>query len=919
MHDDKLYLMHYGTKRHSGRYPWGSGEDPYQHESSFLSSVDNMRKEGMTSKEIWESLGMSSKEFRERIGIERAQKEDYDRRYILKLKEKGYSNTAIAERMGKNESYIRYQLGKSEAQKSLKLNAAVDLLKQNVDEKQFIDIGLGTNYSMNTSEQVLNNAVRKLKDEGYKVYYIKVEQLGTGKQTTMKILCPPGTEWKELNNNKDKIRTVTDYISDDGRTILNIKPPKNVSSDRIKVNYAEEGGAGMDGVIQLRRGVEDLSLGNSNYAQVRIAVDDTHYLKGMAVYADDSKFPEGVDIIFNTNKHVGTPKMKALKGMKVHVEPEDLAKQMGKSKEEIVQLIKDDKLKVETTSDMKSLGFSDKKIQECIDRDNPFGATINRQSGALNIVNEEGDWDKWTKSLASQMLSKQSDKLAKRQLDLAYSYRKDEFNTINSLTNPAIKEKLLLKFAESCDKGAETLKAASLPRQSSKVILPITSLKDNEIYAPGYRNGEEVVLIRYPHGGVFEIPRLKVNINNEEAKSVMFNAPDAVGINANVASKLSGADFDGDSVLVIPTATVKIKTSDSLEGLKNFDPKEAYPGYPGMKVISEANKQKQMGIVSNLITDMTLKGAPDDEIARAVRHSMVIIDSKKHELNWKASFEDNNIAELHEKWQGKKKGGAATLISKAKSPYMVPQRKETVKIDPETGKKIYTPTGELNLKGKPKIQESTKMREAEDARELSSGTRMEEVYAQYANDMKALGNLARKTSLGVEHYKASPSAKETYKEEVASLDAKLKRAKLNAPRERQAQIYANEVVKMKKSQDDELEYDKDKLKRVKNQALAAARARFGANKKDVQIEITDKEWEAIQNRAISYSKLQDIIDNTDLDAFKERAMPREQKAKVSETKANLIRSMHNAGYSLNDIAERIGVSSTTVSKVLKEG
>ena len=33
----------------------------------------------------------------------------------------------------------------------------------------------------------------------------------------------------------------------------------------------------------------------------------------------------------------------------------------------------------------------------------------------------------------------------------------------------------------------------------------------NEIYAPNYRDGENVVLIRYPHGGIFEIPELIVN------------------------------------------------------------------------------------------------------------------------------------------------------------------------------------------------------------------------------------------------------------------------------------------------------------------------------------------------------------------------------------------------------------------------
>lgn len=873
MHEyhDELYLAHYGTKRHSGRYPWGSGEDPYQHESSFLSSVKNMRDNGMTEKDICKNLGMSTTEFRQRIAIEKAEKEDYDRRYILKLKDKGYSQTAIAQRMGINESNVRYILSKSEAYKSEKLDTAADLLKQNVDKKGYIDIGKGVNYSINTNETNFNNAVRKLQDEGYKVYYLNVEQLGTGKNTTLKVLCPPDTTWQELNNNRDKITTITDYISDDGRTILNIKPPVSVSSDRVQVRYAEEGGADMDGVIQLRRGVEDLSLGKSNYAQVRIAVDDSHYLKGMAMYSDD--MPDGVDIIFNTNKHKGTP-------------------MLGDKSNSVLKPLKNDP-------------------------DNPFGATINRQDGAINIVNEEGDWDKWSKNLASQMLSKQQPELAKKQLDLAYSYKKDEYDTIMSLTNPAIKEKLLMKFSDSCDKGAETLKAASLPRQASKVILPITSLKDNEIYAPGYHNGEEVVLIRYPHGGVFEIPRLRVNNNNADAKKVMFNATDAVGINSNVAARLSGADFDGDTVLVIPTSTAKIKTKDPLKGLEGFDPKEAYPKYDGMKVISEANKQKQMGIISNLITDMTLKGAPDDELARAVKHSMVVIDSKKHELNWKGSYEDNGIAELHKRWQGKESGGAATLISRSKNEQRVPQRKTTVKIDPQTGEKIYSYTGELNKKGQLKTDKSTKMKEAKDARELSSGTRMENVYAKYANDMKALANQARKNAVNLKHEKPSPSAKEVYKSEIESLDAKLKLAKQNSPRERQAQLYANEVVKMKKAQDDTLEFDKDKLKKIKNQALAAARARFGANKKDVEIQITDKEWEAIQNGAISHSKLKEIIDNTDLDKFKERAMPKESKIRLTDSKKSLALSMHNAGYSLDEIAERLGVSSSTIGSVIR--
>ena len=32
-------LMHYGMPRRSGRYPWGSGDNPYQRSGDFLSRV----------------------------------------------------------------------------------------------------------------------------------------------------------------------------------------------------------------------------------------------------------------------------------------------------------------------------------------------------------------------------------------------------------------------------------------------------------------------------------------------------------------------------------------------------------------------------------------------------------------------------------------------------------------------------------------------------------------------------------------------------------------------------------------------------------------------------------------------------------------------------------------------------------------
>ena len=202
------------------------------------------------------------------------------------------------------------------------------------------------------------------------------------------------------------------------------------------------------------------------------------------------------------------------------------------------------------------------------------------------------------------------------------------------------------------------MKAAALPRQAAHVILPIGSLKDNEIYAPNYENGEEVVLIRYPHAGPFEMPRLRVNNNNEEGRKLLGNAKTAVGINSHVAAQLSGADFDGDTVTVIPTKGVKIRTAKYLSDLEGFDPKTRYSAYEGMpKTGPETgfHKQMQMGKVSNLITDMTIRNATEQEIARAVKHSMVVIDAEKHNLDWRASEKDNGIKELNKKYQGKAK------------------------------------------------------------------------------------------------------------------------------------------------------------------------------------------------------------------------------------------------------------------------
>src|SRR5699024_9296204 len=141
-------------------------------------------------------------------------------------------------------------------------------------------------------------------------------------------------------------------------------------------------------------------------------------------------------------------------------------------------------------------------------------------------------------------------------------------------------------------------------RQKYQVILPITSMKDNEVYAPNYKNGETVALVRYPHGGTFEIPILTVNNKQAEARRVLGNTPkDAIGINSKVAERLSGADFDGDTVMVIPcnSGKSKVKITSTPQLIKDFDPKLEYGGKKEGTFKQMRDTQKEMGVISNLI------------------------------------------------------------------------------------------------------------------------------------------------------------------------------------------------------------------------------------------------------------------------------------------------------------------------------
>ena len=923
-------LMHYGIPRRSGRYPWGSGENPYQHSGDFLSRVESLKKDGLTEKQIADYISkdigkpFTTTQLRAYKAIAKNERRALDVARAKSLRSDGKSLNEIAEIMGfKNDSSVRSLLNEKSEKNMNKAQTTAKLIKEQIDKKGIIDVGEGVEKELGISKEKLNQALEILSAEGYPVYGGGVPQAtNPGRQTVLRVIGPPGTEHKDMYD-YGEVHSLKDYISYDGGESFRkaFEYPSSMDSKRLQICYKEEGGIDKDGVMEIRRGVKDLDLGDAHYAQVRIMVDGTHYLKGMAVYADD--LPDGVDVRFNTNKKQGTPMTEVLKPIKN-------------------------------------------------DPDNPFGSAIKEHGGqsyyddpngkfvdpitgkkqSLSLINkraEEGDWGDWSDKLPSQFLGKQSQKLIDRQLKLTIDDKQAEFDELKSLTNPTVKKKLLDTFADDCESAAEHLKAAALPRQKYEVILPLKSIKETEVYAPNYEDGEKVALVRYPHGGTFEIPILTVNNKNREGQRVMGKNPlDAVGISSKVAERLSGADFDGDTVMVIPTGkNVKIASKPPLRGLEGFDSKSYqydeksvddngnehyYRNGREFKVMR--NTQTEMGKVSNLITDMTLRGATEEELARAVRHSMVVIDAEKHKLDYKQSETENGIASLKKKYQGtydedgRYHEGAATLLSRAKSEVQVLKRKGSPRVN-EKGKPWYDPTKPegvkvykeveetyVDSKGKTQVrtQKSTRMAETSDAYSLVSdaNTPQERAYADYANTMKSMAREARLISAHTGKIEYSAEAKSVYREEVSSLNAKLNVALKNAPRERKAQLMAAAEVKAKKEANPDLT-NKEK-KKLAQQALARARTQVGASRKPV--EITDREWEAIQAGAISENKLMQILNHTDGDKIKERATPRASK-ELSQAKANRISALKANGYTNAEIAKALGVSTSTVSKYLK--
>lgn len=921
------HFEHYGTPRHSGRYPWGSSgnveEDEKakkgypQRSATFLDMVDHLKAQGLSDKLIVKGMmdveSIAELRAKKTIAKNAIKRAEID--YTQSLRDKGMSNVKIAEAIygnPKKESNVRANLAPGAREKADILLNVANALKDEVDKKKYLDVGGGTEHFLGVSETKKKAALAILKQWGYETHTgIKIPQLNNPHETELAILTRPDTEWADAARNKFKVKQIVNFSDDGGRSFFGLHPPISVNSKRVEIMYKGEGGEDADGVIYIRPGVEDLSIGNSSYAQVRVLVDDTHYLKGMAVYSDD--IPEGKDLVFNTVKDRDPDPHKAMKP--ISDDPDNpfgaSVKQLGTQGEE-------------TGGESDGSG---EIVRQLIARD---ADGTEKVTSAMNIVNSEGAWLNWSKNLSSQFLSKQSPKVAKQQLDLTYENREADFNEIMELTNPTVRAKLLEEFADNADSAAVHLKAAALPRQNTQVLMPLTSMKKTEVYAPNYDNGDTIALIRYPHGGTFEIPVLTVNNKSRKAKKLLGTARDAVAIHPQVAEQLSGADFDGDTVVTVPNNGVKADAP--LEALKGFDPRMEFKGYEGMTRLEGSNKQTEMGRISNLITDMTIQNAPPSKIARAIKHSMVVIDAEKHGLDYKRSEDDNGIRALRQEFQinedGKvsKKGGAVTLISRAGADVRIPKRKARLvgdggPIDTKTGKLMYQPTNEVNKeyttkKGTlvpegPKLEKHKKLAITDDAHTLSSGTPIERLYADHSNRLKDLANKARLEMLGTKNVPRVPSATKAYATQVDSLSAKLTQSERNRPLERAALALANAEYTLKRQANPNM--TDDIKKRVKRQLRDEMRARTGAQTQEFGVD--DEEWDAIQAGAISPTKLKKVLNNADSARIKELATPRTKRA-VTPAKLKRAQSMMALGYTRAEVAGQLGIPIGTLDEAL---
>ena len=226
---DENTLMHYGMPRRSGRYPWGSGEDPHQHGSrDFLGRVEELRKQKITYTDpktgkvytgdtaIAKTLGLTTNQFRTEIGLAASERRMLQVARAKSLQADGLGPSAIGKEMGINESTVRSLLNPKAEDRMNQAKETAAFIKEQIDKKGIIDVGKGVERELGISKEKMDQALYLLEREGYPTYSGRISQVtNAGQMTTLKVICPPGTEHKEIYS-PEKIGSLKGYISRDG-------------------------------------------------------------------------------------------------------------------------------------------------------------------------------------------------------------------------------------------------------------------------------------------------------------------------------------------------------------------------------------------------------------------------------------------------------------------------------------------------------------------------------------------------------------------------------------------------------------------------------------------------------------------------------------------------------------------------------
>ncbi|MBQ0118028.1 MAG: hypothetical protein KBS98_09000, partial [Flavobacterium sp.] len=197
----------------SGRFPWGSGENPYQHQPHALVTFDEkMKKAGLTERQIidaWngehvddKSLQFTTTEYRTALSVYKSrykQQLQKSAKYLHDVEHRG--PTEIARMLGlPNESSARSLLEEQHQANVNKADATAEILKKRLEETGgYLMVGKGVEHELGITKNKLDNALFILEQDGYPHYDRRIDQV-TNKsgKTTIRLLCPPGTEYKDL-------------------------------------------------------------------------------------------------------------------------------------------------------------------------------------------------------------------------------------------------------------------------------------------------------------------------------------------------------------------------------------------------------------------------------------------------------------------------------------------------------------------------------------------------------------------------------------------------------------------------------------------------------------------------------------------------------------------------------------------------